>query len=148
MPVPGTDTGHAWHSLIDEKERQRFVAQLELFHELESRTRVGAHHAKSFPQLPTQVPLNGAENIYVVVNCQNHRFLHSFSNYNRSLARPTAHVDAEIAPGLEDQSRLEFLSVRHPAFTISREKIISSKIAVPCAAWTASEDGFAQVGCA
>ena len=49
MPVPETDAGHAWHSLIDEKERQRFVAQLELFHELESGLSESPASRKFFP---------------------------------------------------------------------------------------------------
>ena len=123
MPVPGTDAGHAWHSLIDEEQRQCFVAQLELFHEPRGRSE-SARITEIFPHIDDASPLDGAENIYIVVNCQNHRFLHSFSNYNRSLARPTAHVDAEIAPGLEDQSRLEFLSVRHPLYDLARGRSI------------------------
>jgi hypothetical protein len=44
--------------------------------------------------LAAQIALNGAENIYVVVNCQNYWFLHSFSNYNRTLPSTSGRVSS------------------------------------------------------
>jgi hypothetical protein len=68
---------HSRHPLIDKKQRGRLISQFELLDKFErSRPRVGSHHAKSLSVLPPQVPLNRAKNVHVIVNGENHWFLH------------------------------------------------------------------------
>ena len=70
--------GHARHPLVDQEQRDRLAARVELVHRLQRRRAgVGAHHAVALAILPAQVALDRAEHLGIVVNRQDHRFFHA-----------------------------------------------------------------------
>ena len=72
------DARHARHSLIDEKERDRFVAELQLFHGFEgSNPGIRGDDLVTIAVLPPQVTFHGSQHVRIVVHCPNHWFWHN-----------------------------------------------------------------------
>ena len=65
------DTIHARHALVGKQERHTVVANLKFFENVERRFgSVAAHHAIVCAVLRTQIPLNGTQDIGIVVHAK------------------------------------------------------------------------------
>src|SRR5258706_8856311 len=69
---------HPWHSLIDEKKSNRFVAELQLFGRFErGDAGIGGDHSVAVAIVMAQVSLDGAQHVRVVVHGPDDGFDHN-----------------------------------------------------------------------